>query len=360
MEKFLTRNVFIDTSIFCKEGFNFAGHKLAKMCELASYGQINLLLTDISLRETNNHFSGFIEEIERSHSTLKRKVASLACLPEFIGGSTVNTDDKEIAQCLQEAKNFFESFVNAIGADVISVSQVDSVKVFDLYFSSQPPFGTGKKKNEFPDAFSLLSLEEWCNQQNEKVYVVSSDKDMELYCANSNNLFYLSDLSHFLDLVNLEDNQISEIVKKWFAENQDVISSKILFAYNQEIEKQGISVKSVQSFSIELTGLELGKDVYTTSIGQNYVYASAQVKTTVSAKGRCKYSDLPSQFELPTKQLGLGNNYASFNATWSFDREVEIELIRGSNLLDLKLLSVSLIKLISLDLDEASRLMIVD
>ena len=36
--------------------------------------------------------------------------------------------------------------------------------------AKQPLFGEGKKKDEFPGAFSLVALREWCESNDRRVY----------------------------------------------------------------------------------------------------------------------------------------------------------------------------------------------
>ncbi|MFD6211418.1 PIN domain-containing protein [Peribacillus sp. NPDC060253] len=63
--------------------------------------------------------------------------------------------------------------------------------IFKMYFKDIPPFSK-KKRDEFPDAFSLVALENWFKRQDEKVRIVSDDGDLKNYCEESHTLIYES------------------------------------------------------------------------------------------------------------------------------------------------------------------------
>lgn len=71
---------------------------------------------------------------------------------------------------------------------------------FLIIISKKPPFGETKKKDEFPDAFVLAALEGWCEKNNERIYVASTDPDLKLFCETNQNLFYIKRLVNSLTL----------------------------------------------------------------------------------------------------------------------------------------------------------------
>lgn len=73
------------------------------------------------------------------------------------------------------------------------------VRVEDLvhdYFMAKAPFGrTADKKNEFPDAIALRSLEHWAVETDHYILVVSKDNDWLAYCAGSPRSVCVKDLA---------------------------------------------------------------------------------------------------------------------------------------------------------------------
>jgi len=59
----------------------------------------------------------------------------------------------------------------------------DLAAVLDDYFGGRPPFGPGAKKSEFPDALVVSALRTWAAAIRSKVYLVSTDKDLEACCT---------------------------------------------------------------------------------------------------------------------------------------------------------------------------------
>ena len=83
-----------------------------------------------------------------------------------------------------------------------AVSLADVVR---RYFNATSPFSRKEgKKNEFPDALALLSLETWAEANNTLVMVLSRDNDWMDYAANSARLFCLEDINEGLDYFNRE------------------------------------------------------------------------------------------------------------------------------------------------------------
>ncbi|MEH2467815.1 PIN domain-containing protein [Nostoc sp.] len=100
------------------------------------------------------------------------------------------------------AYNRLENFIETTSIEIIQAQ--GNVEVFELlnkYFKNESPFaGTGKKKNEFPDAMALMSLESWAEKNGKKVLVISEDSDWKQYCTDSQNLVLIKSLSECFEL----------------------------------------------------------------------------------------------------------------------------------------------------------------
>ena len=68
----------------------------------------------------------------------------------------------------------FHQFAEVTSLEIVEAN--NHVMVGDLiqkHFKAKPPFSeTGKKKNEFPDAIALMSLETWANKNQTNIIVV--------------------------------------------------------------------------------------------------------------------------------------------------------------------------------------------
>src|SRR5690606_25831618 len=81
-------------------------------------------------------------------------------------------------------KNHFDLFLKKYNIEVVSSDTANHKEIFKRYFEKLPPFGIGQKKDQFPDAFILNTIELWCENNMSGVFVVSSDKDMLSYTSN--------------------------------------------------------------------------------------------------------------------------------------------------------------------------------
>ena len=99
------------------------------------------------------------------------------------------------------AKARLESFVERTGAVTTrAANSVDSGELVRRYFGRLPPFASAKesKKNEFPDALALISLDVWAKEAGTKVLVVSKDGDWISYCEDSERLVSVKELAQAL------------------------------------------------------------------------------------------------------------------------------------------------------------------
>jgi hypothetical protein len=104
------------------------------------------------------------------------------------------------------AADAFATFIGVVQPEIIGVDGlVTHAETLRRYFAAAPPFSTSEiKKNEFPDALALLSLEAWAEQNNTTVLTVSRDKDWQTFADASNRLICVSDLGVALDYFNQE------------------------------------------------------------------------------------------------------------------------------------------------------------
>jgi hypothetical protein len=101
------------------------------------------------------------------------------------------------------------------------MQKVPTETIYTAYFEERPPFGSGGKKNEFPDALALNALELEAVDKNISILVVSKDKDWRSFCESSVRLYYLSELETALDLIASAPVNIRQLILEWLAERGD-------------------------------------------------------------------------------------------------------------------------------------------
>lgn len=218
-----SRNVFIDTQSFVKMGMNFNHPALESFTELCKKKQLFHLSTSIVKREVEYFIRQSIQEALTSLQKFRRKARLLEKIDDKNIGFFFKDIDEEEVQT--KATDIFESFLSESNCKILNLKSIDSEEIFDLYFLKKAPFGVGKKKSEFPDAFSIQSLIEEVGK--EKVYVISEDKDLVSACETNDCLISVETLDKFLDLYNEHESAITDLVKTYLLSIEDTVKTRI-------------------------------------------------------------------------------------------------------------------------------------
>lgn len=202
-KNFYINTAIIDTNIFIKNNSDFLGIRSSTLPlffeQLRSKG-ITLLQSDILDQEVKKH----IED-----STLVRRVSELKknlreneeLLKYYEIGSKLPIDEINIAQGLYSAyKNNYTS--------AITLHYADPKEIFNRYFLSMPPFSeTGKKKNEFPDAFVLCSIMSYLQEHSEsRLLLISDDKDWENTIKGFNQIVICKGIDEAMKLLEQDES----------------------------------------------------------------------------------------------------------------------------------------------------------
>lgn len=219
-------NIFIDTSIFIGQNFDYQNQLFQRTVDWAKTKKIKVFITDITLREIEANINKkVIKAINICSACDKKKDLKIL---KNIGTSQI----KKLFQRENKQKNIDElkcqlnSFIKDASIEILSTSKVSVEEVFNKYFTMKPPFGDGKKKYEFPDAFALFALEDWCNINKEKIYIISKDSDMIKYCETAINLISFKRLDDFTNFVETK-NTDSKIIIELFKDNEEIIFDKL-------------------------------------------------------------------------------------------------------------------------------------
>lgn len=230
MERHLkTRNVFLDTSVFCNANFSAESRALAQLEDFAKHGQVKLFITDVTIREMRQQIAEHVSAASRSFRKAWQSAHILRNVPDLNYFEIMHFDPDSMTKTITLR---MEDFVKRASFEIIPIEGASSAKIFDCYFSCSPPFGEGRKKSEFPDAFVLEALCAWCEKCNTNMYVISLDADFASACQQSNRLFYLKSLEDFLNLA-LAEEELSAIVINLLKEHCGEAAAKIETAFDR-------------------------------------------------------------------------------------------------------------------------------
>ncbi len=196
-EPLKTRNVFIDTQVFRSRNFYFGGAAFTGLIKLADKGRVTVYLVDITQREIKTQIEELLEEAKLRFQDFKKKASILFSVEKFRAAFKDFDGEKQG----EEVWGGVEKFIADAKVKVIPGKIASIERVFESYFGRKAPFGGGAKKSEFPDAFVIDTLAQWCATSDEMMYVVSGDGDFEKACSSHDKLIHLKDIQEFVALV---------------------------------------------------------------------------------------------------------------------------------------------------------------
>ena len=252
--------VLVDTSAFVRLNCDFCGvtHSVIPMFfELLSDNEIKLLTHPVLHGEIKKHIkeSSLVTKVAElcDHFVKCRKQMDLISLSveRFASRSACS----EIEEKLMSAYDLFFK-------DAVSLPIGDPFSVFDEYFSSTPPFqATGKKRSEFPDAFILRGLWEYCELNTQSnILVISDDGDWKNTIERYSNVTCVGSINEALNLLwsqlEYKDAYIASLLEKSKAlitEEVEKIADGETYSLPEigdleEMDVHAVRVKEVQDY----------------------------------------------------------------------------------------------------------------
>ncbi len=219
-----TRKVFIDTQPFVKAGLHFDGPAFKSFRKYCEANELFHVSTCVVEREVKSKIEASVKDAISAIQTFRRKARLLASFDDKkITGLFEEIPDEDI---YKNAKDVFDEFMGACHTKVVKADSVNAEELLSLYFDKMPPFGDGKKKSEFPDAISLLTLKSHL-RADEKIYIVSGDGDLRDYCACHPTFISVESLDKLLDIYTTHTSVRHEQVKQYFISNEASIRQKL-------------------------------------------------------------------------------------------------------------------------------------
>ncbi len=216
--------ISIDNNVLkANKGYDFDNGLLNELGQFKT-SAVKIVQTDVIHNEAIKHIA---IEITKAQNSISKALES-AKKPLKIDAEKIKAV-KHLLSIEDEAEKIADKrlrdYYDKIGAEVIESSKyIDVKKLMKMYFETHAPFELKEsKKNEFPDAIALLSLENWAEENNLNVLAVSNDKGWMNYCATSKRITTVSDLSAALEMLQPKDKVI-EIVN-YVRAKDDVFAS---------------------------------------------------------------------------------------------------------------------------------------
>ena len=256
----------IDTSIFIQNGLKLNKGLLAQLHQFKD-NPINLILSDIVYRELKSHLDSKEKETKiKIESALNDASDYLNCCIDDM--EKIKSLIKLNYQAESISKLILEEFIRKCGIELVKGEKYCEMKsLIDMYFQNLAPFKeSGNKKNEFPDAIALLSLQYWVEENNKNLLAVSADNDWKNFALGKGNIEVIDDLAKAMDILNKQtDEALDSIIYEIELDLTKSQNSRIFESMYSAIENSiNISeISAVSSFKYYIDDEQLSlKNIY--------------------------------------------------------------------------------------------------
>jgi hypothetical protein len=254
--------VYADTQAYRELQMDWNGRILRKLRDLSRTRVVRLLVTDITKREVKDKLR---EKIQDTVNCLRKAEIILRQLD--LDHALSKLKDEEPA--VERLAVGFEDYLRACDSIVIPLS-VDLSNILDDYFHRRAPFGHGKKKTEFPDAFVVSSLKAWCLKTNNSIYVVSRDGDLKNCCSMDGPLIHAETIAEIISSATVRE-EIERTLTKALDESptfHDLISKELQTLRPESSESiEFASQPQLDSFIVhEVNVIERRDDYFLTNV----------------------------------------------------------------------------------------------
>lgn len=215
--------IFLDTSIFTGQQFNFSSVAFTSFIEECKKSNLQLVLPDPTEREIKRQINERSQEALVALESARRHAPFLAKWKSFPAAQHERITNWEVSRiAAQEWNAFLKQF------DVIKLKygEINLEEIMNWYDSILPPFGKGKKRKEFPDAFAISLLDTYANKSEKYIAVVSLDPDFKASCIRFPKLMYFDSLPRLTEFLISEENNL-ERFRNSIEDDIDLISAAV-------------------------------------------------------------------------------------------------------------------------------------
>lgn len=347
----------LDTNIFTNNGYALE-HGLLKQLEQFKQGSVKFILSEIVVREVLRHITAENKEIRTNLDKAINRARGKKLLTEDTAEKLKKLTDKESTPD-KLAQDRLKTFQDNTGFDVVRANSTEIDTLIKLYFGYKAPFeNNAEKKNEFPDAIALLSLEKHAKKNELKILAVSKDKGWINFAKSSDFIDVKPDFTEALAELQSHAEEAEKVVEGFLSSltgdqapealelistiiEQTVASLDLLpeadsylrteATYNAEISYHDFSFLGSDSFSI-------------VQIGKKFIVA--EVPVIINAHASAEF-DLYVYDSIDKDEVYMGSQYIKdmeleFNA--AILMTLEIKTNKASDVIELT--DVELIKVI--------------
>ncbi|MCM3365946.1 PIN domain-containing protein [Bacillus safensis] len=239
-------NIFIDTNIYGAKNFNFDNSSISRLQNFIENEHVELFITPVIIKEIEDHIE---QKVEGSGKQIKEFKQNAPIMINFEPLKKI-WDRDLINQAKLKILDRFHEFLRINRVYTVPISVTYANQIIQNYLEGSAPFSK-KKKKEFPDAFTMYTLLEWAEKNNEIICIISNDKEIRDFCEGNSRLYYIKTLEEAFDYINQQDDvkyqQAQNIYMDHLEQFLDDIDNEIneaCFAFNIEVfDVEDVKVK---------------------------------------------------------------------------------------------------------------------
>lgn len=204
----LPEAVFIDTSVFDSQHYNFTATAFSTFLPVAREKALRLVLPAPTEGEILRHIKEFSEAAAGHLENARKESPMLAKWKHFPPIDRLPFLKYELAAAVRKQWVDFSTSLTLVR---LGYELVDLKEVMQWYENVRPPFAVGKKRKEFPDAFAVAMLANHSQSWGRAIAVVSNDPDFRSACERYPYLVYFGGLPALTELLLANESTIESI-----------------------------------------------------------------------------------------------------------------------------------------------------
>lgn len=197
--------IFLDTNVFASQQYNFSSTAFNTFIPVCTKLNLKLLLPDPTEREIKRQIRERSQAALNALDSARRKAPFLSKWQSFPQNTSI--DNWEV---IHIANTEWRNFIKQFQVEKLSYEGVELQTIMKWYDSVEPPFGNGKKRKEFPDAFAISILDNYAHKNNCYIAVVSEDPDIKNACNRYSHLLHFQSISRLTELLLNQNVQINK------------------------------------------------------------------------------------------------------------------------------------------------------
>ena len=239
------QNIVLDTNIFIQENF-LEGKRINEFLKLSEEKYIQLVVTQITIDEIKSNFEKRTHDLIISLESIEKK----SILKNINSGLVIIKANK--SEITSDFNKKLDEILSKSNVIILDYTEVNIKNIFEDYFQNKPPFDKSSKKNEFPDAFSLVLIEKWCIDTKNKCILLSSDNDFLSYKNHyiEINKDYSNCLDSILRIKEQQEKRRFEILNDIYLKNSDKIDKALKEWYEESLDDEFLYHDAVNWFGI--------------------------------------------------------------------------------------------------------------